>query len=128
MSRKSIKCGGEKVNKSNFYKNKKPFKTEDIDISKILVSNKEPYGEKSFRCLIGYNDDDIIRPLCIRLPQIIGYVKHFNDGKTIKKTMSFNVTDKKLLKKYTKIWRKKSVVYSLKNLIVTLFMVIMINT
>ena len=39
---------------------------------------------------------------------MIGYVKHFNDGKTIKKTMSFNVTDKKLLKKFTKIWEKIS--------------------
>ena len=34
--------------------------------------------------------------------------KHFNDGKTIKKTMSFNVTDKKIIKKYTKIWEKIS--------------------
>ena len=28
-------------------------------------------------------------------PQITGYVKHFNDGKTITKTMSLNATDKK---------------------------------
>ena len=71
MSEKSIK-----VNKSNFYKNKKPFKAaEEIDISKILVSEKELYGEKSFRYLIGYNDDDVIRPLCIGLPQMVGYVK-----------------------------------------------------
>ena len=35
-------------------------------------------------------------------------VKYFNDGKTIKKTMSFNVTDKKLLQKYIKIWEKIS--------------------
>ena len=63
MSGKSIKFGYEKVNKSNFYKNKKPFKAEDIDISKILVSKTESYGEKTFRYLIGYNDDDVIRPL-----------------------------------------------------------------
>ena len=37
---------------------------------------------------------------------MVDYDKHFNDGKTIKKTMPFNVTDKKLLKKYTKIWKK----------------------
>ena len=52
MSGKTIKFGDGKVNKSSFYKNKKPFKAEDIDISKILVSKKEPYGEKSFRYLI----------------------------------------------------------------------------
>ena len=39
---------------------------------------------------------------------MVGYVKHFNDGKTIKKTMSCNVTDKKLSNNYTKIWEKIS--------------------
>ena len=41
----------------------------------------------------------IIRPLCIKLLQMIGSVKCFDDNKT----MSFKVTDKKLLKNYTKI-------------------------
>ena len=45
------------------------------------------------------NDGDVIRPLCIILPQMIGYVKHFDSNKT----MSFKVSDNKLLKKYTKI-------------------------
>ena len=111
MSRKSIKFEDKEINKSSFYKNKKPFRAEDIDISKILVTlKKEQYGKNpnSFICFIRYNDDDVIRPLYIKLPQMVGYVKHFNDGKTIKKTMSFNAIDKKLLKNYTKIWRKIS--------------------
>ena len=41
MSGNSIKFGDKEINKSNFYKNKKPFKVEDIDISKILVSLKK---------------------------------------------------------------------------------------
>ena len=36
MSENNIKFGDEKVNKNNIYKNKKPFKVEDIDINKIL--------------------------------------------------------------------------------------------
>ena len=36
MSEKSIKFGDKKMNKSNFYKNKKLFKTEDIDADKKL--------------------------------------------------------------------------------------------
>ena len=47
MSGKSIKFADENVNKSNFYKNKKPFKVEDIDISKILVSLKKNYMVKN---------------------------------------------------------------------------------
>ena len=38
---------------------------------KILVSKKESYGTKnSLKYFFGYNDDDVIRPLCIKLPQI----------------------------------------------------------
>ena len=59
---------------------------------------------------------DVIRPLCIRLSQIIGYVKCFDSNKTI----SFKVNNSKLLKKYTEICEKVSG----KNWIVNLFMVI----
>ena len=75
----------------------------DIDVNKILVSKKESYGTKnSLKYFIEYNDGDAIRPLCILLPQMIGYVKHFDSNKT----MSFKVSDNKLLKKYKKIWEK----------------------
>ena len=52
---------------------------------------------------MGYNDD-VIRPLCIKLPQMTGYVKHFDSNKI----MSFKVSDNKLLKKYSKIWKRVS--------------------
>ena len=42
---------------------------DDIDVNNILVSKKELYGTKnSLKYFIGYNDNDVIRPLCIRLP------------------------------------------------------------
>ena len=50
---------------------------------------------------IGHNDD-VIRSLFIKPPQMIIYVKHFDSSKT----MSFKVSDNKLLKKFTKIWEK----------------------
>ena len=46
MSGKSINFGDKKINKSNFYKNKKLFKTDDVDVNKILVSKRESYGTK----------------------------------------------------------------------------------
>ena len=58
----------------------------------------------SFKYFIGYNDNDDIRPLCIKLPQMIGYAKYFDSNKT----MSFKVSDKRLLKKYIRIWEKIS--------------------
>ena len=75
------------------YKNKK---IDDVDVNEILVSKEEPYGTKnSFKYFIRYNDN-VIRPLCIKLPQIIGYVRKF-EGNT---TMSFKISNKKLLKMY----------------------------
>ena len=56
---------------------------------------------KSIKYFIGYNDD-VIRPTCIKLPQMIGYAKCFGSNKT----MFFKVIDNKLLKKYTQIWKK----------------------
>ena len=41
------KFGDKKINKSNFYKNKRLFKTDDIDVNKMLVSEKEPYDKKA---------------------------------------------------------------------------------
>ena len=105
MSGKNIIFNNKKINKSNFYKNKNLSKTDDIDVNKTLVSKKESYDTKnSITYFIGYNDDDAIRPSCIKLPQMIGYVKYFDSNKT----MSFKITDKKLLKEYTKIWEKVS--------------------
>ena len=57
---------------------------------------------KKFKYFIGYNDNDVIRPLCIKLPQMTGYVRKF-EGNT---TMSFKISDKQLLKKYNQIWER----------------------
>ena len=40
MSKKSISFDDKKINKSNFYKNKKLFKIDDIELNKILVSKE----------------------------------------------------------------------------------------
>ena len=107
MSGKSVNFDDKNINKSSFYKNKKSFSLNDIDVNKILVSKKESYGTKSSsKYFIVYSDGDVIRPLCIILPQMIGYVKHFDSNQTI----SFKVSDNKLLKKYSKVW-KKLVIY-----------------
>ena len=101
MSGKNISFDDKKIKRSSFYKNKKINNIEDIDANNILVSKKEAYGtENSHKYFIGYNDNDNIRPLCIRLSQMTGYARKFNENST----MSFIVKDKKLLKKYSKIW------------------------
>ena len=103
MSGKNINFDDKKIKKYAFYKNKKIKNIEDTNVNKILVSKKESYGNKnSLKYFIGYNDNDVIRPLCIRLPQMTGYVRKF-DGNA---TMPFRVNIKQLLKNYNKIWEK----------------------
>ena len=72
-----------------------------------------------------------IKQLCIKLPQMIGYVKCFDSNKTI----SFKVGDKKRILKRILTYVKKyiKILKRVRNLIKIefdseLFMVIMINT
>ena len=74
---------------------------DDIDVINILVSKKESYGtKKSLKYLIGYNDNDIIRPLYVKLSQMTGYARKCDENAT----MSFIIKNKQSLKKYTKRW------------------------
>ena len=51
--------------------------------------------------MCGYLDNDVVRPLCVILPQMSGYIKYFDDGA---KKMSFITDDKKIYEKYNEIW------------------------
>ena len=59
---------GKNVNFGN-KKSKKVTKIDDINVNEISVSKEEPYGTKNlFKYFIGCNDNDVIRPLCTKLP------------------------------------------------------------
>ena len=47
MTEKTINFNNKKINKSNFYRTKRLFKIDDIDVDKILISKKELYGKKN---------------------------------------------------------------------------------
>ena len=46
MSGKNVNFDDKKIKRSSFYKSKKINNIEDIDVSNILVSKKEPYSKK----------------------------------------------------------------------------------
>ena len=105
MNTNNINFDDKKIKKREFYQNKKAFHIDNINVNKILVSKKEPYGTKNaLNYFIGYNDNDVIRSLCLRLPQMTGYFKKFNENAA----MSFRVNNnnnnnKQLLRNYSKI-------------------------
>ena len=105
MSGNSINFDNKKIKKSDFYNNKNK-NTGDIDVNSILISKKEQYDKyNSCKYFIVYNDNDVIRPLCLKLSQMAGYINKFDEDKN-KITMSVKVKDKQLLKNYNKIWKK----------------------
>ena len=59
---------------------------------------------KALNIFFGYQDNEIVKPLYIVLPQMSGYIKYFEKGG---KNVSFMVKDNNvLLGKYHEIWDK----------------------
>ena len=76
MIKGTVNLEDKKVNKKAFYKNKNPYDVYDIDTEKMLVSKKESYGKKSsIKYFFGYNDEYVIRPLCVKFPQWLVMLK-----------------------------------------------------
>ena len=105
MDGKNINFDNKNIKKSDFYnKNKKIFNIDDIDVNKILVSKKEQYGKhNSFKYFIGYNDNNVIRPLYLFFSQTTGVINKFDKNKI---TMSLMIKDIQLLKNCNKTWKK----------------------
>ena len=74
---------------------------DSVDLSKIFVSSKWKLNDTTYKYFCGYLNNDVIKPLCVILPQMNGYIKYFDDGG---KNMSFVTDDEKVYEKYNEIW------------------------
>ena len=84
MSEQTLKFGDIVVNKKEFHASKQAITLNLVDIKKIVKSGKFKHRDKGFKYFIGHKDDNIVRPLCIILPQMSGYIKYFeNRGKNV---------------------------------------------
>ena len=100
MTKKAIKFNNISVNKKNLHMSKEPIDLMSVNLNKIIVSDKFNYNEDLFKYFIGYQKDEIVRPLCIILPQMSGYINYFEYGG---QNMSFLIKDDEVWKKYDKI-------------------------
>ena len=83
MSEKTLKFNNIRVNKKEFHKSKQPIDLMSVNVDQIVVSDKFKHSDEGFKYFIGYQEDEIVKPLCIILPQMSGYIKYFeNGGKT----------------------------------------------
>ena len=95
------------VNKKEIHASKQAIALNLVDTNEIVVSDKFKHSDDSSKYFIGYlHDDDVIRPLCIVLPQMSEYIKYFGNGG---KNMSFKIKDECVYLKYTEISKKKKV-------------------
>ena len=77
---KTLKFNNIKVNKKEFHKSKQAIELDLVDTGKIVVSEKFRHSEEGFKYFIGYQENETVKPLCIILPQMNGYIKYFNNG------------------------------------------------
>ena len=71
MNRNTLKFNNIKFNKKEFHKSKQP-----ID----LGSDKFKHSDEGFKHFIDYKEGEIVKPLCVILPQMSGYIKYLENG------------------------------------------------
>ena len=80
MCEKRLKFNNIKLNKKEFNKSKEPIDLLSVDLDQIVVSYKFKHNDEGFKYFIGYLEGEIIKPLCIILPQMSGYIKYFENS------------------------------------------------
>ena len=85
---KTLKFNSIRLNKKEFHKSRQPIDLMSVNVDQIVISDIFKHSE-------------IVKPLCIILPQMSGYIKYFENGG---KNMSFLIKDDEVWEKYEKIW------------------------
>ena len=101
MSEKTLKFNNIMVNKKKFHKSKQPIYLMSVNVDQIVISDTFKHSGEGFKYFIGYQVGEIVKPLCIILPQMSGYIKYFENGG---KNMSFLIKDDEVWEKYEKTW------------------------
>ena len=101
MSSQKIKFGDKEVDRKKFYLSKEAILLDSVDLNKVVASNRWKLNDIAYKYFCGYLNNDVIKPLCVILPQMSGYIKYFDNGG---KNMSFVTDNKQFYEKYDKIW------------------------
>ena len=96
MSVKTLKFNNIIINKKEFHKSKQPIDLKSVSVDQIVVSDRFKHSDEDFKYITAYPEDEIVKPLCIILPQMSGYIKYFENGG---KNSSFLIKDDNVLNK-----------------------------
>ena len=61
-----------------------------VNLDQIVISEKFKQSDEGLKYFIGYQEGEIVKPLCIILTQMSGYIKYIENGG---KNMSFLIKD-----------------------------------
>ena len=101
IGEKKLKFNDIKVNKKEFHRSKQAIDLDSVDTGKIVVSDRFKHSEEGFKYFICYQEDEIVKPLCMILPQMNGYIKYLENGG---RNMSFLIKNNEVWEKYEDIW------------------------
>ena len=80
MSSQKIKFGDKEIDKKKFYSSKEAILLASVDLSKAVVSSRWKLTDTTYKYFCGYLNNDAVKPLCVILPQMNGYIKYFDNG------------------------------------------------
>ena len=80
MSEKTLKLDNIRVNKKEFHTSKQPIDLALVNVDQIVIFDKFKHNDDGFKYFIGYKESEIVKSLCIILPQMSGYIKYFENG------------------------------------------------
>ena len=72
MNSQGIKFRDINIDKKEFYLSKHTLFLNDVDLDKIVVSSKWKINDTTCKYYVRYNSGDLIRPLCVIMPQMTG--------------------------------------------------------
>ena len=101
MSEKTLQFIDIILHKKEFHKSKEPIDLFSINVDEIVVSDNFEHNNGCFKYFFGYKKSEIVKPLCIILPEMSGYIKYFENGS---KSKSCLIKHDEVWDKYDKIW------------------------
>ena len=72
---KTLKFNNTRLDKKEFDKSKEPIDLMSGNRDQIVISDKFKHNNEGFKNVIDYQESEIVRPLCIILPQMNRYIK-----------------------------------------------------
>ena len=111
ISEKALKFENTRLNKKEFHKSKQPINLDLVNVDQVVIPDKFKHSDDGFKYFIGYKEGEIVKPVCIILSQMSGYIKYFENGG---KNMSFLIKDDDVLDRYYLIWNKTKKLLNIK--------------